>query len=150
MDGTSGAGADVDILRGGSGGCGCVGGEFFAHGFHLSEGVLVSGAVGGGDAGVEAGEGGFSAAELHHRLRGHLVRGDVVGGVADEDVKLSERGLGVATRDMFHGEAVAGEGVGGIELEDFIERGEFVHGSILRGATGEKLNTDCTDKSKAI
>jgi hypothetical protein len=34
---------------------------------------------------------------------------------------------------VLHGEAVAGEGVGRIELEDFVERGELVHGLILEG-----------------
>jgi hypothetical protein len=28
---------------------------------------------------------------------------------------------------VFHGQAVAGECVGGIELQDFVERGELVH-----------------------
>jgi hypothetical protein len=39
-----------------------LGGKFFAQAFHLGEGVLVVGAVGGGDAFVEAGEGFFGAA----------------------------------------------------------------------------------------
>jgi hypothetical protein len=37
---------------------------------------------------------------------------------------------------VLHGEAVAGEGIGGIEGEDFVERSELVHGSILVGAAG--------------
>jgi hypothetical protein len=32
---------------------------------------------------------------------------------------------------MLHGEAVAGEGVAGVELQDFVERGELVHRLIL-------------------
>jgi hypothetical protein len=37
-------------------------GEFFAQGFHLGQGMLVVGAVGGGYSFVQAGEGLFSAA----------------------------------------------------------------------------------------
>ena len=46
--------------------------------------------------------------------------------------ELGEGGVGVALRRVLHGEAVAGEGVGGIELEDFVERGELVHRLIVR------------------
>jgi hypothetical protein len=34
---------------------------------------------------------------------------------------------------VLHGEAVAGEGVGGIELKNFVERGDLVHDLILEG-----------------
>jgi hypothetical protein len=37
---------------------------------------------------------------------------------------------------VFHGQAVAGECVGGIELQDFVEGGELVHGLILEGLAG--------------
>jgi hypothetical protein len=50
---------------------------------------------------------------------------------------------------VLHGEAVAGKGVGRIELEDFVERGEFVHGLILvaRRAKGlTPIYTDWTDQ----
>jgi len=97
--------------------------EFVAHGFHLGEGVLIASAVGGGDAGVEAGQGFLGAAEGDEGLRGHLVGGNVVGIVLDAGGELAEGGVGMALGDVLHGEAVAGEGVGGIELEDFVERG---------------------------
>src|ERR1700730_8948633 len=64
--------------------------EVFAHGFHLGQGVLVAGAVGGGDAFVEAGQGFFGAALFCEGLGGHLVGGDVVGGVLDEGGELRE------------------------------------------------------------
>ena len=99
------------------------GGEFFAEGFHFGEGVLVVGAVGGGDAGVEAGEGFGGVVELGEGLGGHLVGGDVVGGLVDEAIELGQALGGAGLRDVLHGEAVAGEGVGGVELEDLVERG---------------------------
>ena len=125
MDGAPGRSGWVRISNAGSVD------EFFAHGFHLGEGVLVAGAVGGGDAGMEAFECGFGAAEFGEGLRGHLVGGDVVGGVGDEGGELGERGLGVAADGVFHGKAVTGEGVGGVQFEYFGESGELVHGLIL-------------------
>lgn len=101
--------------------------QFFAHGFHFGEGVLVVGAVGGGDAVVEAGEGFVCAAELGEGLGGHLVGGDVVGVVADEGGEFGEGGFGVSLGVVFHGEAVAGEGVSGVEGEDFVEGSELIH-----------------------
>jgi len=109
------------------------GGEFFAEGFHFGEGVLVVGAVGGGDAGVEAGEGFGGVVELGEGLGGHLVGGDVVGGVGDEGGELGEGGVGIALSDEFHGEAIAGEGVGGVEGEDFLECNDLVHKAMISG-----------------
>ena len=88
---------------------------------------MVVGAVGGRDAFVEAGEGFFGAAKFDEGLGGHLVGGDVVGVVLDADAELGEGDFGVVLAEVFHGEAVAGEGVDGIEEEDFIECGDFVH-----------------------
>jgi hypothetical protein len=34
---------------------------------------------------------------------------------------------------VFHGEAVAGEGVRGIEAEDFLECGDLVHKAMITG-----------------
>jgi len=99
------------------------GGEFFAHGFHFGEGVLVAGALGGGDAGMELFERGFGATQGDEGLRGHLVGGNVVGIVLNTGGELGEGSVRVALGDVLHGEAVAGEGVGGIELEDFVEGG---------------------------
>ena len=121
------------------------GGEFVAHGGHFGEGVLVAGAVGGGDAGFEAVEGFFGAAECDQRLRGHLVGGHVVGIVLDAGGELGEGGVGIALRDVLHGEAVAGEGVGGIELQDFVERGELVHSLDCSGARAKGLTPIYTD-----
>ena len=98
-------------------------GKFFAHGFHFGEGVLVAGAVGGGDALVQALEGLVDAAEGDERLGRHLVGGNVVGVVLDAGGELGQGGLGVAADDVFHGEAVTGEGVGGIELKYLVEGG---------------------------
>jgi hypothetical protein len=99
------------------------GGELFAHGFHFGEGVLVVGAVGGGDAIVEVAQGFVGAVESDESLRGHLVGGDVVGVVGDAGGEFGEGGGGVAEGDVLHGEGIAGEGVGGIGGEDFGEGG---------------------------
>ena len=53
----------------------------------------------------------------------------------DAGGELGEGGVGVALGDVLHGEAVAGEGVGGVELKDFVEGGELVHRLILRVAS---------------
>ena len=121
------------------------GGEFFAHGVHFREGVLVVGAIGGGDAGVQLSEGLFGTAESDEGLRGHLVGGDVVGVVLDAGGELGEAGGWIALGDVLHGEAVAGEGVGGIELEDFVERGELVHTWIVVAARANSLTQIATD-----
>jgi hypothetical protein len=105
--------------------------------------VVVAGAVGGADAGFDALERFLGAAEFGQCLRGHLVGGDVVGIVADEGGELGQGCVGVALREMLHGEAVAGEGVGGIELQNFVERGELVHTWIVV-ALGEKGLTPMT------
>jgi hypothetical protein len=104
--------------------------------------MRVSGALGGGEAGVEAGDCLGCAAEFGKGLRRHLIGGDVIGVVLDESCKLGEGGVGVALREVFHGEAVAREGVGGVELEDVVERGELVHRGILAGYKRQRLNTD--------
>jgi hypothetical protein len=109
-----------------------LGAEFIAHGVHFGEGVLVARAIGGGDAGVEAGEGVGGTVEFGEELGGHLVGGDVVGGVGDEGVELDEGGVGVGLGEL-HGEAVAGEGVGGVEVEDFSELGDLVHAAMIAG-----------------
>jgi hypothetical protein len=94
--------------------------EVFAHSFHLGEGVLVIGAISGGYAFVEAGQGLLGATLFDEGLGGHLVGGDVVGIVVDEGGEFGEGEVGVALGVVLHGEAVAGEGVGGVELEDFV------------------------------
>ena len=97
--------------------------EFFAHRFHLGEGVLVVGAIGYGDASVQALEGFVDAVERDEGLRGHLVGRDVVGIVRDAVGELGEGRIGLALGDTFHGQAVASEGVCGVELKNFVERG---------------------------
>ena len=94
--------------------------KLFAHSFHLGEGVLVAGAISRSDAGMETGEGFFGSAEFGEGLGGHLISGDIVGIVADEGCEFGEGGFGVSPGIVFHGEAVAGEGVGGVELQDFV------------------------------
>jgi len=119
------------------------GGEFVAHGGHFGEGVLVAGAIGGGDAGVQEFERLAGAAERGQGLRGHLVGGDVVVIVLDAGGELGEGGVGMALGDVLHGQAVAGECVGGIELQDFVERGELVHELILvAGYTEPRIDAD--------
>jgi hypothetical protein len=92
----------------------------------------VVGAVGGGDAFVEAGDGFFGATLFGESLRGHLVGGDVARIVLDEGGEFGESAGGVAVAEVFHGEAVAGEGVGGVELEDFVKGSDLVHELMVR------------------
>jgi len=106
--------------------------KLFAEAFHLGEGVLVAGAVRGGDAFVEAGEGFVGAVELGQRLGRHLICGDVIGIVGDKGGELFEPFICVALANVFHGESVAGEGVGGVELKDFVECGDLVHTGMVR------------------
>ena len=108
--------------------------KFVEEGLHFAGGVGVVGALGGGEAFFQAGNGFFGAAEFGKGLGGHLVAGDVVGVVVDESGEFGESEVGVALRVVFHGEAVAGEGVGGVGGEDLGEGGDLVHE--LRGASG--------------
>jgi len=94
--------------------------------------MLVVGAVGSGDANVETIEGFLRAAELGEGLGGHLVGGNVVGVVLDECGEFCEGSVGLALADVFHGETVAGEGVGGVGLQNFGESGDLVHGLMVR------------------
>jgi hypothetical protein len=107
-------------------------GEVVEEGLHFAGGVSVVGALGGGKARFEACNGFISAALLGHGLSGHLVRGDVVGVVLDEGGEFSECGVNLALAEVLHGEAVTGEGVCGIELQDFGESGDLVHGLMVR------------------
>jgi hypothetical protein len=107
--------------------------EVVEESLHLAGGVGVAGVTGGFEAGLEAGDGFFGAAEFGEGLRGHLVGGDVVGIVADEGGELGEGGFGATLAEVFHGEAVAGEGVGGVELKEFIAGCDLVHASMVGG-----------------
>ena len=92
-------------------------GEVVEEGLHFAGGVVVAGACRGCEAFVEASDRFFVAVELGEGLRGHLVGGDVVGIVLDEEVEFVERFGGVVFGGVGHGEAVTGEGVGGVLLE---------------------------------
>ena len=65
-------------------------------------------------------------------MRGHLIGGDVVGIVLDEEIEFVERFVGVVFGGVGHGEAVAGEGVGGVLLEHLGEKGDSVHVLMVR------------------
>ena len=106
--------------------------EVVEEGLHFAGCVGVVGAVGGGDAFVEAGDGFFGAALFGEGLGGHLVGGDVGGVVLDEGGELGEGDGGVALTEVFHGETVAREGVGWVELKDFVEGGDLVHELMVR------------------
>jgi hypothetical protein len=133
-------------------------GEVVEEGLHFAGGVGVVGAVGGGDAFVEAGDGFCGAALFGEGLGGHLVGGDVGGVVLDEGGEFCEGEVDAAVAEVFHGEAVAGEGVGGIELEDFVEGGDLVHELMVRfGGEGwqaeedlTRICTDDTDKNATV
>ena len=105
--------------------------QLFAQAFHFSEGVLVAGAVRGSNTFVEAGERFGDAVEFGESLGGHLVGRNVVGVEGDEAVELFQTLVRAALADVFHGEAVAGERVVRVELEDFVEGGDLVHPSIV-------------------
>ncbi len=113
-------------------------GEFVPEGIHFGECVLVSSAVGGSDAGVQTLEGFFGSIEFGQGLGGHLVGGNVVGCLSDERTEFFQTFVDSGLGDELHGEAVTGEGVGGVLFEDLSEEGEFVHGSIVGGATADK------------
>ena len=122
-------------------------GEVVAEGLHFAGCVGVVGAVGDGDAFVQAADGFFGAALFGEGLGGHLVSGDVGGVVLDEGGELGESDGGVALTEVFHGETVAREGVGRVELEDFVEGGDLVHELMVRvrgrgWQVGERLTTD--------
>jgi hypothetical protein len=106
--------------------------EIVAESFHFGEGVLIVGAVGGGDAVVKTVEGFAGAAEFGEGLGGHLIGGNVVGAVLDEGGELGEGGVGVALADVLHGEAVASKGVGGVGCEDFSKGCDLIHGLMVR------------------
>jgi hypothetical protein len=94
--------------------------------------VGVVGALGGGEALFQAGDGFVSAAQFGEGLGGHLVGGDVIRVVLDEGGEFGEGEVGVALGGVFHGETVAGEGVGGVGGEDFRESGDLVHELMVR------------------
>jgi hypothetical protein len=66
--------------------------------------------------------------------------------VVDEGGEFGEGVVGGALGVVFHGEAVAGEGVGGVGGEDFGEGGNLVHDLMVRFGGGYwqawGLNTD--------
>ncbi len=124
-----------------------LGSEVVQEGLHFACGVGIVGAVGGSDAFVEASDGFLGAALLSEGLGGHLIGGDVGRVVLDEGGELGERGGCISVAEVFHGEAVAGEGVGGVELKDFVEGGDLVHELMVRVGgwgwqVGGRLNTD--------
>jgi hypothetical protein len=101
---------------------------------------------------MEAGECLLGAAELAERLGGHLVGGNVVGIVANKGGELGKGGISVVLAYEFHGEAVAGKGVGRVELEDFVESGKLVHLSMVGSwrkdcKCGQTVTTDEGDDS---
>jgi hypothetical protein len=106
---------------------------------HLAGGVDVVCALGCGDAFFKMSNGLVGAAQFGQGLGGHLVGGNVVGVVVDESGELGEGSVGVALGVVLHGEAVAGEVVGGVGGEDFGEGGDLgvgVHGLMVRGDGG--------------
>jgi hypothetical protein len=107
--------------------------EVIEKSLHLARGMGVAGALGGGEAFFQACDGFVGAAQFGEGLSGHLVGWDVVGIVVDEGGELREGEVGVALGVVLHGEAVAGEGVGGVGGEDFGEGGDLVHGAMISG-----------------
>ncbi len=52
--------------------------------------------------------------------------------MVDERGEFGEGEVCVALSVVLHGETVAGEGVGGVELQDFVEGGDLVHELMVR------------------
>lgn len=50
----------------------------------------------------------------------------------NEGGELGEGEIGVALGVVLHGEAVAGKGVGGVELQEFGESGDLIHELMVR------------------
>ncbi len=107
-------------------------GEVQTEGVHFRESVLVAGTVGRGDALVEALDCLLGHVVGGHGLGGHLVGGDVVGVEGDEVVELGEGFGDAGLGDVFHSEAVAGEGVAGVLGQDLGEHCELVHLASVR------------------
>jgi hypothetical protein len=101
--------------------------EVIEKGLHFAGGVGVVGAVGGAEACFQPRDCLFGAAQFGEGLGGHLIGGDVVGVVVDEGAELGEGEVGVALCVVLHREAVAGEGVGGVDGKDFGEGCDLVH-----------------------
>jgi hypothetical protein len=101
---------------------------------HFSGRVGVVGALSGGKAFFQAGDGFVGAALSGEGLGGHLVGGDVVRIVVDEGGELGEGKVGVALGVVLHREAVTGEGVGGVGGENFGEGGNLVHDLMVASA----------------
>ena len=94
---------------------------------HFGEGVGVVGAMGSGDAGVESVDSLGGAAEFGQGLGGHLVSRHIVGVVLDAEGEGLEGGFSVVLAEVLHGDAVAREGVGGVEGKNFVESGDLIH-----------------------
>lgn len=101
--------------------------EVVEEGLHFAGGMDVAGALGGVEALCQACDRFVRATELGEGLGRHLVGGNVVGVVVNEGGELGERDVGVALGGVLHGQAVAGEGVGRVGLQDFGEGGDLVH-----------------------
>jgi len=110
--------------------------EVIEKSLHLARGMGVAVALGGGEAFFQACDGFVGATQFGEGLSRHLVGGDVVGIVVDEGGELCESEIGPALTVVLHGEAVAGEGVGGVGGEDFGEGGDLVHKLMVRCGEG--------------
>jgi hypothetical protein len=119
--------------------------EVVEEALHFRDGVGVANASGGGDAGVEAGDGLVVVALFGECLGRHLVGGDVIGVVLDAEIEGFEGSVGVVLAEILHRDAITGEGVGGVEGEDFVEGGDLVHLLILVAAESTGLTPICTD-----
>jgi hypothetical protein len=106
------------------------------------DGMLVAGALSGGDAGLQALVGFGGAAELEQGLRRHLESRHVIRIVRYERREFGEARFMPALRDVLHGETVARKSIRGIELKDFAERGNLVHAGNCTRAAGTGMHTD--------
>ena len=115
--------------------------QFVQQRLHLRRGVRVAGALGRGETSLQAFDRLFVAVDLCQRLGRHLVGRHVVRVVGGGCGELPQRGVGIAVAQVGHGQAVAGETVGRIVLQNFREHGDLVHAIIVRAPA---VRRNCT------
>jgi len=93
--------------------------------------MLIAEALRGGDTFFQQRTGFFRAASGDQRLRPHLVSGDVVGILVENDLELAKGFVGLAALGVLQGEAVAREGVVGRLRKDFLQEREAVGHDVI-------------------
>ena len=106
--------------------------EFVKEALHFSRGVLIAGALGSLQSAAKASDRLIAAAKFGKGLGRHLIGRHVIGVVSDQRFELRKRCGGISFGDLGHSKAVSGEGVRGVLLEYLGEKGNSVHGTMVR------------------